>query len=38
VGFIQKRARVCKFWGKAMLGDKLATEVSFTAMIADQPA
>jgi 3-hydroxyacyl-[acyl-carrier-protein] dehydratase len=38
VGFIQKRARVCKFWGKAMLGDKLATEVNFTAMIADQPA
>lgn len=38
VGFIQKRARVCKFWGKAMLGDKIATEVSFTAMIADQPA
>ncbi len=38
VGFVQKRARVCKFWGKAMLGDKLACEVSFTAMIADQPA
>jgi 3-hydroxyacyl-[acyl-carrier-protein] dehydratase len=38
VGFVQKRARVCKFWGKAMLGDKLAAEVNFTAMIADQPA
>jgi len=38
VGFVQKRARVCKFWGKAMLGDKLACEVNFTAMIADPPA
>ena len=38
VGFVQKRARVCKFWGKAMLGDKLACEVNFTAMIADAPA
>ena len=38
VGFVQKRARVCKFWGKAMLGDKVACEVQFTAMIADPPA
>ena len=38
VGFVQKRARVCKFWGKAMLGDKIACEVNFTAMIADAPA
>jgi 3-hydroxyacyl-[acyl-carrier-protein] dehydratase len=38
VGFVQKRARVCKFWGKAMLGDKVACEVQFTAMIADAPA
>jgi 3-hydroxyacyl-[acyl-carrier-protein] dehydratase len=38
VGFVQKRARVCKFWGKAMLGDKIACEVNFTAMIADPPA
>ena len=38
VGFVQKRARVCKFWGRAMLGDKLACEVNFTAMIADPPA
>jgi len=38
VGFVQKRARVCKFWGKAMLGDKVACEVNFTAMIADPPA
>ena len=35
VGFLQKRARVCKFWGKSMLGDKIACEVQFTAMIAD---
>lgn len=35
VHFLQKRARVCKFAGKAMLGDKIATECSFTAMIAD---
>ena len=38
VGFVQKRARVCKFWGKAMLGEKLACEVNFTAMVADPPA
>ena len=38
VGFVQKRARVCKFWGKAMLGDKIACDVNFTAMIADPPA
>ena len=37
VGFIQKRTKVCKFWGKAMLGDKIACEVQFTAMIADPP-
>ena len=35
VGFLQKRARVCKFRGKAMLGDKIASECQFTAMIAD---
>jgi 3-hydroxyacyl-[acyl-carrier-protein] dehydratase len=28
---------VCKFTGRAMLGDKLAAEASFTAMIADAP-
>ena len=38
VGFVQKRARVCKFWGKAMIGDKIACEVRFTAMVADPPA
>ncbi|HEY6870185.1 MAG TPA: 3-hydroxyacyl-ACP dehydratase FabZ [Novosphingobium sp.] len=37
VSFVQKRARVCKFAGKAMLGDKVACEVAFTAMIADAP-
>ncbi|MDG2004334.1 MAG: 3-hydroxyacyl-ACP dehydratase FabZ [Novosphingobium sp.] len=34
-GFIQKRARVCKFWGKASVEGKLTCEVNFTAMIAD---
>lgn len=38
VGFIQKRARVCKFWGKASVDGKVTCEVSFTAMIADPPA
>ena len=37
VEFVHKRARVCKFKGRAMLGDKVASEVSFTAMIADGP-
>jgi len=34
-GFVQKRSRVCKFWGKAAIGDKVTCEVNFTAMIAD---
>ena len=34
-GFVQKRSRVCKFWGKASIDDKLTCEVNFTAMIAD---
>ncbi|MDE2403350.1 MAG: 3-hydroxyacyl-ACP dehydratase FabZ [Sphingomonadales bacterium] len=38
VSFVQKRARVCKFRGEAMLNGKLACEVNFTAMIADPPA
>jgi len=38
VSFVQKRSRVCKFTGKAMMGDKIACEVSFTAMVADPPA
>ncbi|WDF71560.1 3-hydroxyacyl-ACP dehydratase FabZ [Novosphingobium sp. KACC 22771] len=37
VGFIQKRARVCKFWGKAEIEGKVTCEVNFTAMIADPP-
>ena len=38
VGFVQKRARVCKFWGKASVEGKLTCEVNFTAMVADPPA
>ncbi|WP_338466349.1 3-hydroxyacyl-ACP dehydratase FabZ [Novosphingobium sp. ZN18A2] len=34
VEFVQKRSKVCKFAGKAMLGDKIASEANFTAMIA----
>ena len=37
VGFVQKRARVCRFWGRAEVDGKLASEVKFTAMIADLP-
>jgi 3-hydroxyacyl-[acyl-carrier-protein] dehydratase len=38
VEFVQKRATVCKFAGRALVGDKLAAEANFTAMIADPPA
>jgi 3-hydroxyacyl-[acyl-carrier-protein] dehydratase len=38
VDFVQKRATVCKFAGRAFVGDKLAAEANFTAMIADPPA
>ena len=38
VVFVQKRATVCKFAGKAYVGDKLAAQADFTAMIADPPA
>ena len=38
VGFVQKRARVCKFWGKASVDGKVTCEVRFTAMVADPPA
>lgn len=38
VEFVQKRASVCKFAGKASIDGKLAAEASFTAMIADPPA
>ena len=38
VDFVQKRTSVCKFAGRAFVGDKLACEANFTAMIADPPA
>ena len=38
VEVVQMRGKVCKFAGKASVNGKLATEVSFTAMIADPPA
>jgi 3-hydroxyacyl-[acyl-carrier-protein] dehydratase len=38
VEFVQKRASVCKFAGKALVDGKLAAEAHFTAMIADPPA
>jgi len=38
VEFVQKRSAVCKFAGKAYVGDKLAAQADFTAMIADPPA
>ena len=37
VEFIQKRASVCKFAGRASVDGKLAAEANFTAMIADPP-
>ena len=37
-GFVQQRARVCKFWGKASVEGKVTCEVQFMAMIADAPA
>jgi len=37
VEFVQKRATVCKFAGRASVGGKLAAEANFTAMIADPP-
>jgi len=38
VEFVQKRASVCKFAGRATIGGKLAAEANFTAMIADPPS
>jgi len=38
VEFVQKRASVCKFAGRAMMDVKLAAEANFTAMIADPPS
>ena len=38
VEFVQKRASVCKFAGRALVDGKLAAQASFTAMIADPPS
>ncbi|MFS0736197.1 3-hydroxyacyl-ACP dehydratase FabZ [Sphingomonas sp. 1P06PA] len=38
VEFVQQRASVSKFAGKALVGGKVAAQANFTAMIADQPA
>jgi len=38
VEFLQRRPRVCRFAGRAMVGGELAAEARFMAMIADQPA
>src|SRR5215213_1426502 len=38
VEFVQKRTSVCKFAGRALIGDKVVAEAQFTAMIADPPA
>jgi 3-hydroxyacyl-[acyl-carrier-protein] dehydratase len=37
VEFVQKRASVCKFAGRALVDGKLAAQANFTAMIADPP-
>ena len=37
VEFVQKRPSVCKFAGRAKIGDKVVAEANFTAMIADPP-
>jgi 3-hydroxyacyl-[acyl-carrier-protein] dehydratase len=38
VEFVQKRATVCKFSGRATIDGRLAAEAQFTAMIAEPPA
>lgn len=38
VKFVQRRATVCKFEGRALVGEDVAAQVKFTAMIADPPA
>jgi 3-hydroxyacyl-[acyl-carrier-protein] dehydratase len=38
VDVVQMRGKICKFEGRALIGDKVAAEASFTAMIADPPA
>ncbi len=37
VSFVQKRSRVCKFGGRALVDGQVAAEANFTAMIADPP-
>jgi 3-hydroxyacyl-[acyl-carrier-protein] dehydratase len=37
VEFVQKRSKVCKFAGRALVDGQLAAEANFTAMIADPP-
>ena len=37
VEFVQKRSNVCKFAGRALIGDTVAATANFTAMIADPP-
>ena len=38
VSFVQKRAKICKFAGRALVAGELCAEAGFTAMIADPPA
>jgi len=38
VSITQRRARICKFAGKALIEGKVACEVQFTAMVAEPPA
>lgn len=38
VAFVQRRATVCKFAGRAILDGALAAEAQFTAMVSDPPA
>jgi len=38
VAITQNRGKICKFAGRAMMGEKLAAEANFTAMIADPPS
>src|SRR5258705_5997270 len=35
VSFVQKRAKICKFAGRALVDGELCAEAGFTAMIAD---
>jgi 3-hydroxyacyl-[acyl-carrier-protein] dehydratase len=38
VEFVQKRTKICKFAGRALVDGELCAEAGFTAMIADPPA